>query len=530
MTDTYTVYELTVTIRDLFELEPRLQDVWVEGEISNFKRAASGHLYFTLKDDKSELACVMWRTQAAWLPFEPQHGDAVLAHGRVTVYEARGQYQLYCDAIQPAGVGELNRQFELLKARLDAEGLFAPELKRPIPAFPRRIGIVTSPTTAAFQDIQNVLRRRFPMVEIVLSPTPVQGKDAPPQIIEAIQRLNAYGQVDVILLARGGGSLEDLWCFNDEAVVRAVVASEIPIVTGVGHEIDFTLVDFAAERARAPTPSAAAELVTPDGAALRLELGRPRGPAASRHERPAGRAAPGARRHPAPELDRPFAAGRHSNVRQRIDELTSRMGYAPAPRGWCSAAHRSEPARILRCAGRGFPIRALCWRRGYRDRHPLGGRAPCHELRTTPPMHPIDMLCTRWRLAATASATRPRQRTTGLGFERRTGAFIAGRYQVGNLIGRGGMGMSTAASILHREIVANQGAAPPHRRGQTPICRFASSATRIALRQLDHPRAFNVIAATGFRARQHPLPDHGVRQTAGRCANDRRSRAGCRRV
>lgn len=271
MTDTYTVYELTLTIRELFELDPRLQDVWVEGEISNFKRAASGHLYFTLKDDKSELACVMWRSQAAFLPFEPQHGDAVLAHGHVTVYEARGQYQLYCDALQPAGVGELNRQFELLKAKLEAEGLFAPELKRPIPPFPRRIGIVTSPTTAAFQDIQNVLRRRFPMAEIVLSPTPVQGKDAPPQIVEAIRRLNEYGQVDVILLARGGGSLEDLWCFNDEAVVRAVAESTIPIVTGVGHEIDFTLVDFAADQ-RAPTPSAAAELVTPDGAALKLDL------------------------------------------------------------------------------------------------------------------------------------------------------------------------------------------------------------------------------------------------------------------
>lgn len=323
MTDTYTVYELTVTIRDLFELEPRLQDVWVEGEISNFKRAASGHLYFTLKDDKSELACVMWRTQAAWLAFEPQHGDAVLAHGRVTVYEARGQYQLYCDAIQPAGVGELNRQFELLKARLDAEGLFAPELKRPIPAFPRRIGIVTSPTTAAFQDIQNVLRRRFPMVEIVLSPTPVQGKDAPPQIVEAIQRLNAYGQVDVILLARGGGSLEDLWCFNDEAVVRAVVASEIPIVTGVGHEIDFTLVDFAADE-RAPTPSAAAELVTPDGAALRLELDAraDRLRAAMNDRLVAQRQALDATLR---LMDRLSPRVAIQTVRQRIDELTSRM-------------------------------------------------------------------------------------------------------------------------------------------------------------------------------------------------------------
>jgi exodeoxyribonuclease VII large subunit len=271
MTDTYTVSELTAHIRDLFDRDPALQDVWVEGEISRPTRASSGHFYFTLKDDKSELGAVMWSTQVKRLGFEPQHGDAVLAHGYVSVYEAHGKYQLYCDAIQPAGVGDLNRQFELLKARLEAEGLFDVARKRPIPPFPREIGVVTSPTTAAFQDIQNVLRRRYPLVEIVLSPTPVQGKEAPPQIVEALRRLNEYTDVDVIVMARGGGSLEDLWCFNDEAVVRAVAASRIPVVTGVGHEIDFTLVDFAADH-RAPTPSAAAEVVTPDGAALQSDL------------------------------------------------------------------------------------------------------------------------------------------------------------------------------------------------------------------------------------------------------------------
>jgi exodeoxyribonuclease VII large subunit len=187
------------------------------------------------------------------------------------VYEAHGKYQLYCDVIQAAGVGDLNRQFELLKARLEAEGLFDAAHRRPIPSFPRQIGVVTSPTTAAFQDIQNVLRRRYPLVEVVLSPTPVQGKEAPPQIVEALRRLNEYTNVDVIVMARGGGSLEDLWCFNDETVARAVAASRIPVVTGVGHEIDFTLVDFAADH-RAPTPSAAAEVVTPDGAALRGDL------------------------------------------------------------------------------------------------------------------------------------------------------------------------------------------------------------------------------------------------------------------
>lgn len=271
MVDTYTVNELTIYIRDLFDLDLRLQDVWVEGEISNFRRAPSGHLYFTLKDEKSELACVMWRTQAGWLSKEPQHGDAVQAHGKITVYESRGQYQLVCDVMQPAGVGELNRQFEQLKAKLDAAGLFDPARKRPIPLFPRRIGIVTSPSTAAFQDIQNVLRRRFPLIEVIICPTLVQGKEAPPQIVRAIKRLNERDDIDVLLVARGGGSLEDLWCFNDESVVRAVAESRIPVITGVGHEIDFTLVDFASDQ-RAPTPSAAAEMVTPDGLLLRNDL------------------------------------------------------------------------------------------------------------------------------------------------------------------------------------------------------------------------------------------------------------------
>ncbi|MBI5960752.1 MAG: exodeoxyribonuclease VII large subunit [Chloroflexi bacterium] len=268
MTETYTVWELTTYIRDLLDLDPKLQQVWVEGELSNLTRASSGHWYFTLKDDRSELKCVMWKAAAAALNYNPQHGDRVLARGRVAVYEARGQYQLMCDQMQPAGVGDLNRQFELLKIKLEAEGLFDTDRKRPIPAFPHQIGVVTSPTTAAFQDIQNVLRRRYPLVEVILSPTLVQGKEAPPQIVEAIRRLNDYTQVDVILLARGGGSLEDLWCFNDETVVRAVAGSRLPVITGVGHEIDFTLVDFAADY-RAPTPSAAAEILTPDGEALR---------------------------------------------------------------------------------------------------------------------------------------------------------------------------------------------------------------------------------------------------------------------
>lgn len=326
MAEPYTVHQITLYIRDLFDLDSALQNVWVEGEVSNFKQAASGHLYFTLKDANSELACVMWRSQAALLGVLPRHGDAVLAHGRIAVYEARGQYQLYCDRVQPAGIGELNRQFELLKARLDAEGLFDPTRKRALLRTPHRIGVVTSPTTAAFQDIQNVIRRRYPLVEILLSPTPVQGRDAAPQIIAALERLNRRDDVDVILLARGGGSLEDLWCFNDEALVRVVAASRIPVVTGVGHEIDFTLVDFAADH-RAPTPSAAAELLTPDGAALRQEL-RLR---ADRLAAALGSAFDARRSRleaSARWLARLSPAVTVQNARQRIDDLAGRLDAA----------------------------------------------------------------------------------------------------------------------------------------------------------------------------------------------------------
>ncbi|MCB9452648.1 MAG: exodeoxyribonuclease VII large subunit [Anaerolineaceae bacterium] len=269
MFDSYTVTALSTYIRELFEVDFRLQDVWVEGEISNLRQAPSGHWYFTLKDSQAQLKCVMWRSSAEQQTVVPRDGDAVLAHGRVSVYEAQGAYQLYADQIRPVGAGNLYQQFEQLKAKLLAEGLFDEERKRPIPTFPRRIGVVTSAGAAAFQDIQNVLRRRFPLAEVILSPTLVQGADAPPQIVAAIERLNQYTDVDVILVCRGGGSIEDLWAFNDEGVARAVAASKIPTISGVGHEIDFTIVDFVADL-RAPTPSAAAELATPNLDDLRL--------------------------------------------------------------------------------------------------------------------------------------------------------------------------------------------------------------------------------------------------------------------
>ncbi len=273
MQSSYSVAELTSYIRQMFEQDDRLQDLWVEGEVSNMRRAASGHCYFTLKDGGAQLACVMWNSAAQRQPILPQDGVAILAHGTVGVYPDRGAYQLYADRVRPVGIGDLYRRFELLKAKLEAEGLFAVERKRPLPAFPRRIGVVTSADAAAFQDVLNVLRRRDPLVEVILSPSLVQGVEAPAQIVRALDRLNARDDIDVILVCRGGGSIEDLWAFNDEAVARAIVTSRVPVVSGVGHETDFTIADFAADL-RAPTPSAAAEVLTPDAAELQYGLER----------------------------------------------------------------------------------------------------------------------------------------------------------------------------------------------------------------------------------------------------------------
>lgn len=264
----WTVADLNGHIRDLLQSEDTLRDIWVQGEVSNIFRAKSGHVYFTIKDNQSQLSCVMWSSNAQRQTFQPQTGDVLLAHGSIDVYTPRGEYQLVADKLRQAGtVGDLWREFEELKARLDAEGLFDPERKRELPVFPRRMGIVTSPDAAAFQDVQNVLRRRFPLVELVLSPTLVQGFEAPRQIVQALERLYADNSLDVILICRGGGSIEDLWAFNDEAVARTLAASPKPTVSGVGHETDFTIVDFVAD-VRAPTPSAAAEVATPNIADL----------------------------------------------------------------------------------------------------------------------------------------------------------------------------------------------------------------------------------------------------------------------
>ena len=269
----FRVSDLNRRVRTLLDGDPTLTDVWVEGEVSAPSFPPSGHCFFTLKDSGSQLRAVLFREELARSPVRPEHGQAVICHGRVRVYEPQGTYQLYVESITPAGAGDLHAQYEALRVRLAAEGLFAEERKRPLPRWPRRIGVVTSPIGAVWQDIRNVLRRRYPIVELVLSPTVVQGATAAPAIVRALERVYGVVDLDLVILARGGGSLEDLWPFNDERVVRAVAGSPLPILVGVGHESDVTLADFAAD-VRAPTPSAAAELAVPDGSQLPAILAR----------------------------------------------------------------------------------------------------------------------------------------------------------------------------------------------------------------------------------------------------------------
>lgn len=267
----WTVSELTRYIRQMFDNDPLLKDLWVQGEISNLSRPSSGHVYFTIKDKQSSLRVVMWKSAAQRMRLNIQDGMAVEIHGSLGVYEVGGTYQLYADLIRPVGEGALFRQFMQLKEKLEAEGLFDAKRKRPIPAYPKRIGIVTSPTGAALRDMLQTLQRRYPIAEVILAPTAVQGEEAPPGIIAAIRALNSYAQPDVILLARGGGSIEDLWAFNDEGVARAIVASLTPVISGVGHETDFTIADFVSDL-RAPTPTAAAEHAVPDRSELQTSL------------------------------------------------------------------------------------------------------------------------------------------------------------------------------------------------------------------------------------------------------------------
>jgi len=266
-----TVTETNELIRDLIENSNVLNNIYIKGEISNFVNHRTGHFYFTVKDDGSVLRAVMFKAGASKLKFLPENGMKVILHGRISLYVKDGQYQIYCDDIEPDGVGSLFIAFEQLKTRLEAEGLFDAKYKKPLPKVPLKIGIITSPTGAAIRDMINVITRRFKMAKIVLFPALVQGENSPQQLISGIKFFNSKKNADVIIIGRGGGSLEELWAFNDENLARTIFASEIPVISAVGHETDFTICDFVSDL-RAPTPSAAAELAVPDTSDLKKQL------------------------------------------------------------------------------------------------------------------------------------------------------------------------------------------------------------------------------------------------------------------
>ena len=339
-----TVTELANRLRSV--LEEKFPAVWVEGEISNFKVYTSGHAYFTLKDETAQLKCVLFRNRARRIRFEPGDGLHVLAFGSVEVYAQRGEYQLVVELLEPRGLGALQLAFEQLKERLQREGLFDPARKRPLPRFPRKIGIVTSPTGAALRDMLRVIGRRFGELHILIAPARVQGDGAAQDVAQAVRELHAVGDVDVIIVGRGGGSLEDLWAFNDEMLARTIAASKIPIISAVGHEVDFTIADFVADL-RAPTPSAAAELVVREKQAVAdsvSDLGRRLAGAMERRlSRERERLEAVRRRRVLTDAQRPLR-----DLERRVDDASARLRRAIAT-AVRQAAHRVElAARGLR--------------------------------------------------------------------------------------------------------------------------------------------------------------------------------------
>ncbi|MBT9176447.1 MAG: Exodeoxyribonuclease 7 large subunit [Firmicutes bacterium] len=315
------VFELTSIVRDALSIE-RLTNVWVSGELSNFKAHTSGHCYFTLKDERASIRMVMWRSKAASLTFRPADGMKVLARGSVSVYERDGNYQLYVDKLEPMGLGSLYLALEQLKQRLAAEGLYRTERKRPLPGFPRVVAVLTSPTGAAVRDIVTVMERRWPLARVLVIPVVVQGAEAAPSIASALATVADYPEIDVVVLGRGGGSLEDLWAFNDELVARAIFACPVPVVSAVGHETDFTIADLVADL-RAPTPSAAAVLVVPDIQEVERHLTQ----LASRMQRGIG--------------------GRVSNSRQYLDYLSVRF-QSVSPAHTIARKQQTAEALLLR--------------------------------------------------------------------------------------------------------------------------------------------------------------------------------------
>ncbi|HEX5451798.1 MAG TPA: exodeoxyribonuclease VII large subunit [Candidatus Limnocylindrales bacterium] len=413
-----TVGDVTRLVRDRLRAAPDLRDLWVEGEVGQVSLSAAGHVYFTLRDGRAQLSCVLFRDERRFAPIDPRTGLRIVAHGRIDVFEGQGAYQLYVDRLQPAGFGDLALRLEALKARLQAEGLFDVARKRPLPARPRRIGVVTSAQGAVLHDIRKVLARRWPLVRVVLAACKVQGEAAPATIVTALRRLARWrdesdgSPVDLVILARGGGSLEDLWPFNDERVVRAVADYPVPTVVGVGHETDVTLVEFAAD-VRAPTPSVAAELCVPDRAAQLTELYRVRarldtlvrGELGSAGRELAEERRAIARLHPAAVLlterervgallDRAAASvnGRLAVDRARLDRQAERLPAALARRLAESHAALNEAGHGLAALG---PYATL--ERGYAIVRQQDG-AIVRDAATVTPGDALDVRLARGRL------------------------------------------------------------------------------------------------------------------------------------
>ena len=348
-----TVSELTHAVKDT--LEGRFGGLWVEGEISNLRIHTSGHVYFTLKDEEAQVRAVLFRSRVRRVRFEPADGLHVLAFGRLDVYAVRGEYQLVCEVLEPKGLGALQLAFEQMKARLAAEGLFDAGRKRPLPTLPRRVGLVTSPTGAAVRDFLRVVTRRFAGLQVLVCPVRVQGETAAGEIAQALGTLNRRGDLDVIVLARGGGSLEDLWAFNEEAVARAIAASKIPVISAVGHETDVTIADFVADL-RAPTPSAAAELVVREKAELVRQVAtlgtRLRHAMGQRTRRVADRLADIRRRRVLTDPGRPLR-----DWARRVDDLGARLSRAMARHATRSRERLDRSTRALRPALLRAPVR-----------------------------------------------------------------------------------------------------------------------------------------------------------------------------
>lgn len=395
------VRALTMYLKRLIEGDQNLGALWVRGEISNWKVHTSGHCYFTLKDDAAQIRCVMFRSQAARLRFRPDQGMKVICAGAVSIYERDGTYQLYVEEMEPEGIGALHLAFEQLKQKLAAEGLFDDRRKRPLPLLPRKVGLVTSPTGAAVRDLITVARRRFPNLHLILAPALVQGPAAPASLMAALGRLSRVPGVDVIIIGRGGGSLEELWAFNDERLARAIAACPVPVVSAVGHETDFTIADFVADL-RAPTPSAAAELVVPVKAELRAALqgaeqrlaGALRGWLARKRQRLealSGR----------PALRRPL--DRIRQERQRLDGLSRRLLRAT------QEGVRRQRSLVAHLAGRLDALSPLgVLQRGYAIALDAGGRV-LREAAAAAPGDRIGIVLHRGRLRAIVEGTEAAQ-------------------------------------------------------------------------------------------------------------------------